>query len=73
MFSERDIIRRVLGNHLKPDTDTISDAMTPNPNTTPPDVDTLTATLATIEKGYRHIIITDANGNLVSVLSNSTC
>jgi len=75
VFSERDVIRKVLGNELRIEntlitTTLISAAMTENPDTVSPESDVLDAIFSTIEGGYRHLLIADDSGKLLSVLSH---
>lgn len=69
IFSERDIMRRVVAAGKDPATTRISEVMTPNPQTASPN-DWISTGMDYMVKGhYRHLPIVDDKGELVGFLS----
>lgn len=69
VFSERDILKRVVAEGKNPDTTMLSEVMTTNPQTASPD-DWVTTGMDYMVKGhYRHLPIINNKGELVGFLS----
>jgi CBS domain-containing protein len=69
MFTERDVLRRVLGDHRSPSTTLVKDVMTTDviccgPNT---DVDEIGAIMK--ERRVRHLPVCDRDGDLLGMIS----
>src|SRR5881398_3312514 len=59
IFSERDIMNRVVAVGRLPGTTQISEVMTPNPKTVPPDESVEDCLFLMREFGFRHVLIAD--------------
>ena len=59
IFSERDIMNRVVAVGRLPGTTQISEVMTPNPKTVPPDESIEDCLFLMREFGFRHVLIAD--------------
>jgi CBS domain-containing protein len=59
IFSERDLLKRVVARGLDPDATPVSEVMTRNPDTLPPGADIRQAMRLMVEHGYRHIPVVD--------------
>lgn len=68
IFTERDILNRVVAPGKDPDTVKIGDVMTRNPDTVPPDATALDTLIRMQTKGYRHLPVVD-DGELVGIVS----
>lgn len=68
IFSERDLLKRVVGRDLDPDAVLVSDVMTKNPDTLPPEADIRQAMRLMVEHGYRHIPVVDGQ-HIVGMVS----
>ena len=69
IVTERDLMTRVLAKALNPATTQVVDVMTRNPRCVGPDVLVSDAVLIMIERGFRHLPITGANGKILGVFS----
>ena len=68
IFTERDIVYRIVAEGLDPDLTPLDDVMTSNPDTIEANSDAITA-LKTMQKaGYRHLPVT-RNGDLIGIVS----
>ena len=59
IFSERDIMNRVVAVGRLPGTTQISEVMTPNPKTVPPDESIEDCLFLMREFGFRHVLVAD--------------
>jgi CBS domain-containing protein len=70
IFTERDVLRRVVGAELDPKTTPLADVMTRNVNTIPPDTTVEGAMVFFAEKKCRHIPVVDpGTGKVVGLIS----
>jgi CBS domain-containing protein len=69
VFTERDVMARVVLEKRNPETTKVSEVMTPNVMTIQPDADPLDALHTMIEKHFRHLPVVDAQGKVVAILS----
>jgi len=68
IFTERDVLTRVVARGLNPDSTTLDKVMTPNPDTVGPD-DKSSDVLARMRAfGYRHLPVT-VDGEVVAIVS----
>ena len=68
IFTERDVMTKVVAAHRDPDATTLAEVMTPNPDTIGSD-DTAAEALDMMRKrGYRHLPVVD-DGRLVGMVS----
>ena len=68
IFTERDVLNRVVARDRDPNTVKLSEVMTPNPDTVPPDATALDTLIRMHAKGYRHLPVVD-DGKLVGIIS----
>ena len=68
IFTERDVVVRVVARGLDPATTAVSDVMTAQPHTTGPDVPFGSALAVMHEKGFRHLPVIE-NGKPVGIVS----
>lgn len=68
IFTERDVMCRVVDRKLDPDSTTIGQVMTANPQTAAPDWPILKALEHMAEGGYRHLPVVD-DGELLAIVS----
>lgn len=68
IFTERDLLTRVVAIGRSPDNTLLSDVMTKNPDTIAPDCTPVDALRRMTERGYRHLPVVDS-GRIVGVLS----
>ncbi len=68
IFTEYDVLRRVLGRNLDPRNTVVSEVMTPAPVTLEPDDPPAYAIHRMVAEGFRHLPIADG-GSLVGLLS----
>jgi CBS domain-containing protein len=61
IFSERDLMKRVVAPGLDPDTTTLADVMTRDPDTLSPDADIRDAMRLMVQHDYRHVPIVEGN------------
>jgi CBS domain-containing protein len=69
VFSERDVLRKVVGTDIDIDATAISELMTKNPECLRPDTPLVYAIHQMSMGGYRHIPLLDENGAPVAVVS----
>ena len=68
IFTERDLVYRIVADGLDPDLTTLGQVMTANPDTIDASADTMSALKMMQDNGYRHLpVLTD--GNLVDIVS----
>lgn len=69
IFTERDLLRRVVAKRRDPDTTRIREVMTPNPVTIGPDelIETARRLMAKIKA--RHLPVADEEGRLIGIIS----
>ena len=68
IFSERDLMHRIVVDHRDPHATTVGDVMTPDPQTVSPDEDLEICLRLMRQHGFRHLPIC-ADGKLVGVVS----
>ena len=68
IFTERDVLNRVVAPGLNPETVKIGEVMTRNPDTVPPDATALDTMIRMQTKGYRHLPVVE-DGELVGIVS----
>jgi len=68
IFTERDVLARVVAAGLDPDDTALGGVMTPNPDTVAPNDTALEALQRMSECGYRHLPVVDA-GQIVGIVS----
>ena len=68
IFTERDLLIRVVARGLDPDTTLLKDVMTPNPDTVGPNDRALLALERMRSSGYRHVPVIE-NGLVVGIVS----
>lgn len=68
IFTERDMVYRVVADGLDPDMTTLAQVMTPNPDTIDAGATALDALKAMNERGYRHLPVME-DGRVVGVVS----
>ena len=68
IFTERDVLTRVVAKGLDPDATTVGQVMTKDPDTVEPNEEALTALDRMREKGYRHLPIAEG-GQVVGIVS----
>ena len=68
IFTERDVLTRVVAKGLDPDSTTVGQVMTKDPDTVGPDEEAMAALDRMREKGYRHLPIADG-GRVVGIIS----
>lgn len=69
IFTERDIMVRVVANALAPDKTPLSDVMTPDPRTIPPDATAREAVFLMKQHRIRHLPVVSATGEIMGVFS----
>lgn len=68
IFTERDVLNRVVAPGKDPETVRIGEVMTRNPDTVSPDATALDTLIRMQTKGYRHLPVVD-DGELVGIVS----
>jgi CBS domain-containing protein len=68
IFTERDVLSKVVAAKRDPDKTRLADVMTPNPDTIGPDESAFDALDKMRKRGYRHLPVMDA-GKLVGMVS----
>ncbi len=68
IFTERDVLARVVAVGLDPDDTVLGGVMTPNPDTVAPNDTALEALRKMSERGYRHLPVVDSD-RLVGIVS----
>ena len=69
IFTERDIMIRIVAKGLDPEKTILSDVMTKNPRSIAPDTAVSEAVLLMLEHGYRHLPILSASSKILGVFS----
>ena len=69
IFTERDLLNKVVAKALDPAVTLVSDVMTRGPITVPPDMSVCDAILLMKERRFRHLPIVAATGKVVGVFS----
>jgi CBS domain-containing protein len=69
ILTERDLVRRLLGERRDPDATTLSDIMTTDPRTAREDDDVVECLRLMSNERFRHLPIVDDDGRLISILS----
>lgn len=69
IFTERDVMTKVVAAGRDPDTTTLAEVMTRNPDTVRPDSLALKALEMMREAGYRHLPVVEADGRIVGIVS----
>ncbi len=69
IFTERDVLSRVVATGLNPDKTVLSNVMSPDPDTAGPQDTALDVLQRMAERGYRHLPVVDDNGRLVGIVS----
>jgi CBS domain-containing protein len=69
VFSERDVLQRVVAAGLDPDATQLSAVMTPNPRTITADTSLANAFAIMLKGNFRHLPVVDAAGRVASMLS----
>jgi CBS domain-containing protein len=68
IFTERDMVNRVVADSRDPDQTTLADVMTANPDTIAPTTTAIDALRLMNDGGYRHLPIVE-NGRVVGIVS----
>ncbi len=68
IFTERDVLARVVAAGLDPDDTALGGVMTPNPDTVAPNDKALNALRRMNERGYRHLPVVDG-GRMIGMVS----
>jgi CBS domain-containing protein len=68
IFSERDLMNRVIARGLDPDLTKVEEVMTRNPETLPPQADIREAMRLMVQRGFRHIPVVDGH-KVVGIVS----
>ncbi|MEQ1516435.1 MAG: CBS domain-containing protein [Usitatibacteraceae bacterium] len=69
IFTERDLLIKVVAKKLDPATTPVSTVMTRNPITVPPDTSVSDAILLMKERRFRHLPVVAASGKVVGMFS----
>ncbi len=69
IVTERDLMTRVLAKAQEPKTTPVANVMTRNPHTVTPDTTVSQAVLIMIERGFRHLPVVSASGQILGVFS----
>lgn len=69
IFSERDLVKRVVAEGLDPATTLVRDVATASPLTVKEDADVLSCYQLIREQGFRHLPVVDAAGHAVGMIS----
>lgn len=69
IFTERDVMTKVVAAGRDPDTTTLGDVMTRDPDTVRPDSLAVKALEMMRESGYRHLPVVEAEGRIVGIVS----
>ncbi len=69
IFTERDVLTRIVAPGLNPGETILGSVMTPNPDTVGPGDTALDALQRMSERGYRHLPVVDDDGRLVGIVS----
>ena len=69
IFSERDLLMRVVARGLDPDATPLHRAMTPNPVTVAPNQTASEALALMHERGFRHLPVVGADGRVAGIVA----
>lgn len=69
IFTERDLLMRVVARGLDPETTPITSVMTQDPETVSPDQKAVDALNRMHERGFRHLPVAAADGRIVGIVS----
>jgi CBS domain-containing protein len=69
IFTERDLMTRVVSKGLAPENTLLSEVMTKNPHFVAPDLPVSDAVLLMLERGFRHLPILSASSKIIGVFS----
>lgn len=69
IVTERDIVRRVVGRKRDPQTTSVVDVMSANPDTLSPDDSAMKAMEMMQDNNYRHLPVVDEDGRFVAMVS----
>jgi len=69
IFTERDLMIRVVARGLDPETTPVVSVMTPDPETVLPDQAAIDALNRMHERGFRHLPVATENGTIVGIVS----
>lgn len=69
IFTERDLLTKVVAKSLDPGVTLVSDVMTRNPMTVPPEMSVCDAVLLMKERRFRHLPIVAKTGKVVGMFS----
>lgn len=69
MFTERDVLRRIVGEQRNPSSTRVSEVMTRNVICCPPDTDLEEVSAIMKQQRIRHVPVVDENGRLHGVIS----
>lgn len=69
ILTERDLVTRVVAKALDPKTTPVSEVMTRSPQVVRPDTTVSQAVLMMIERGFRHLPVVSASGQIQGVFS----
>ena len=69
IFSERDILKKVVAAGRDPDTITVAEAMTPDPRTVGRETSLIDALALMTDGHFRHLPVVDDDGHVIAMLS----
>jgi len=69
MFTERDVLRRIVGEKRNPDETTIDEVMTRDIVCCPPDIDLKDVRAVMMQRRIRHIPVVDDDRHLIGMIS----
>jgi CBS domain-containing protein len=69
MFTERDVMNRVIAQGRDPQTTTVEQVMTPEPTTVAPSASIVKAFDLMVEGAFRHLPVVDGDGHVIGVVS----
>jgi CBS domain-containing protein len=69
IFTERDLMTRVVAPGLVADDTLLDQVMTPNPDSLPPHAKAIDALNLMNSRGYRHIPVVDPQGGVLAIIS----
>ncbi len=69
IFTERDLLMRVVARGLDPDSTPITRVMTPDPETVAPDQPAIDALNRMHARGFRHLPVVGADGRVIGIVS----
>jgi CBS domain-containing protein len=69
IFTERDILRRVVAAGRDSDATRVADAMTPDPRTVSAETSLVKAFALMVEGNFRHLPVVEGDGRVIAMLS----